>query len=93
MTRTFDYLFTLRKPKNYVNGTVKIYLRITIDGQRCETATAQFADPELWDIKAGRVKGKSEEARSINSLIFCRLNYMNRMLSYCRPIFLSLQCY
>jgi len=69
MTRTFDYLFTLRKPKNYVNGTVKIYLRITIDGQRCETATAQFADPELWDIKAGRVKGKSEEARSINSYL------------------------
>lgn len=69
MTRTFDYLFTLRKPKNYVNGNVKIYLRITIDGQRCETATAQFADPELWDIKAGRVKGKSEEARSINSYL------------------------
>lgn len=69
MTRTFDYLFTLRKPKNYVNGNVKIYLRITIDGQRCETATAQFADPELWDIKAGRVKGKSEEAKSINSYL------------------------
>lgn len=69
MTRTFDYLFTLRKPKNYKSGTVKIYLRITIDGQRCETATAQFADPELWDIKAGRVKGKSEEARSINSYL------------------------
>lgn len=69
MTRTFDYLFTLRKPKNYVNGNVKIYLRITIDGQRCETATAQFADPELWDVKTGRVKGKSEEARSINSYL------------------------
>lgn len=69
MTRTFDYLFTLRKPKNYVNGNVKIYLRITIDGQRCETATAQFADPELWDVKTGRVKGKSEEAKSINSYL------------------------
>lgn len=69
MIRTFDYLFTLRKPKNYINGTVKIYLRITIDGQRCETATAQFADPELWDVKTGRVKGKSEEAKSINSYL------------------------
>lgn len=69
MTRTFDYIFTLRKPKNYVDGTVKIYLRITIDGQRCETATAQFADPDLWDSKAGRVTGKSEIAKSTNSYL------------------------
>ena len=69
MTRTFDYIFTLRKPKNYVDGPVKVYLRITIDGQRCETATAQFAVPDLWDSKAGRVIGKSETAKSTNAYL------------------------
>ncbi len=69
MTRTFDYIFTLRKPKNYTSGPVRIFLRITIDGRRCETATAQFADPNQWDIKKGRLKGKSEDARSLNSYL------------------------
>ncbi len=69
MIRTFDYLFTLRKPRKYVDGPVKVYLRITIDGQRCETATAQFADPDLWDAKAGRVTGKSENAKSTNAYL------------------------
>ena len=66
MTRTFDYRFILRKPKDYSVGLTRVYLRITIAGQRCETSTAQFVDPDQWDPKAGRVKGKSEEARSIN---------------------------
>lgn len=69
MIRTFDYIFTLRKPKNYVSGPVKIYLRLTLDGKRCETATAQFADPDHWDSKSGRVKGKTEAARSTNSYL------------------------
>jgi Phage integrase SAM-like domain/Arm DNA-binding domain len=69
MTRTFDYIFTLRKPKNYVSGPVRIYLRITLNSQRCETATAQFANPDQWDSRAGRVKGKAEAARSVNSYL------------------------
>jgi len=69
MSRTFDYLFTLRRPKSYLKGPVRIFLRITVAGKRCETATAQFADPEQWDSKAGRIKGRSEEAKSINSYL------------------------
>lgn len=69
MTRTFDYIFTLRKPKNYSDGPVRVFLRITVDGRRCETATAQFADPNNWDKGSGRVKGKSEQAKSINSYL------------------------
>lgn len=56
-------------PKNYVQGPVRIFLRITVDGRRCETSTAQFAEPTNWDQKAGRVKGKSEQAKSINSYL------------------------
>ena len=69
MTRTFDYLFTLRKPKNYESGPVKVFLRITIAGRRCETATAQFADPDLWNAKTGRMNGKSDAAKSVNSYL------------------------
>ena len=67
MSRTFDFTFKLRKPKNYENGLVRIFLTITVDGKRCETATAQFVDPALWDSKACRMTGRSEEAKSVNS--------------------------
>lgn len=69
MSRTFDFTFKLRKPKAYLKGPVRIYLTVTVDGKRSETATAQFADPDHWDSKTGRVKGKSEEAKTINSYL------------------------
>ncbi len=69
MTRTFDYLFTLRKPKKYVTGPVRVFLRLTVDGRRCETATSQFADPVLWDKKRGRIDGKSEAAKNVNAYL------------------------
>ena len=69
MTRTFDYIFSLRKPKNYKSEPVRIFLRITIAGKRCETATAQFADPDSWNAKTGRMNGKSDAAKSVNSYL------------------------
>lgn len=46
-----------------------IYVRITIDGKRSEFSTKKFIDPKKWDEKAMRVKGNSEEARTINSYL------------------------
>lgn len=69
MSRTFDFTFKLRKPKDYVKGPVRIFLTITVDSKRCETATAQFAEPDQWDSKSGRMKGRSEDAKSVNSYL------------------------
>lgn len=69
MSRTFDYHFILRKPKHYQQGDLKVYIRISVNGQRCETATSVVVDPNEWDIKSGRVKGRSEKSKSTNSYL------------------------
>lgn len=69
MKTNFSLLFYLKKPKNYVNGPVPIYLRITVHGKRAETTAARSVEPENWNSKAGRVKGTKEAARMLNSYL------------------------
>ena len=54
--------------KNVLDSIQKlsIYLRVTINGERFEVSTHRFIEPGKWSISAGKVKGHSEEARSIN---------------------------
>ena len=67
MSQNFDFLFYPKKPKNYVTGPVKLYLRLTIDGRRSETTTALSILPDKWS--AGKMKGNKEEAKSFNAYI------------------------
>ncbi len=39
MKTNFSLLFYLKKPKNYENGPVPVYMRITVDGKRSEVTT------------------------------------------------------
>lgn len=48
MSVTFDFLFYPKKPRNYKIGAVKLYLRITVDSKRSETATSLYVDPVKW---------------------------------------------
>ncbi len=66
MNKTFNVLFILRKPKNYLTGDVPVYMRLTIDGTRAEFAAKRKVDPKIWNYQAGRVKGKTEEAKTLN---------------------------
>ncbi|MCW3094039.1 MAG: recombinase [Ferruginibacter sp.] len=67
MSRTFDFLFYPKKPKDYVSGPVKLYLRITIDGKRSETATALNINPDKWE--SGKMKGNKEDAKAFNTYL------------------------
>jgi len=67
MSRTFDFLFYPKKPKDYKEGPVKLYLRITIDNKRSETAVALEVLPEKW--KSGKMKGNKEDARTFNTYL------------------------
>jgi site-specific recombinase XerD len=49
------------------NGKAPLSVRITINGQRSEIAAHRDIAPTLWDSKAQRVKGNTEEAKSINA--------------------------
>ncbi len=69
MIKTFFFIFFLKKPKNYEEGPVSIYLRITVDGKRSEISIKREADPNDWNSKAGRLNGKSESVRQFNSYL------------------------
>jgi len=63
---TFKLLFYLKKNELKKNGNAPIMARITIDGTPKTFGTKLEIDPNNWDLKHGRVQGKSAQALSIN---------------------------
>jgi integrase len=63
---TFKLLFYLKKNEPKKNGNVAIMARITIDGKPAQFSTKLEINPNDWDLKHGRVPGKSAMALSIN---------------------------
>lgn len=59
-------LFYAKKCKGNASGLVPIYSRITINGKRIELSTGRGVQITKWSVESGRMKGNSEEARSIN---------------------------
>jgi site-specific recombinase XerD len=67
MKTKVSILFYAKKAKASVNGLLPIYTRITVNGKRIELSTNRFVETSKWSVEAGKMKGSSEEARSINS--------------------------
>jgi site-specific recombinase XerD len=59
-------LFYAKKSKVNAKGQCVIYTRITVNGKRMEFSTGRLVNPEKWSSAGGKVKGHSNEARSIN---------------------------
>jgi hypothetical protein len=69
MKTTFSLLFYLKRPKNYENGPIPIYLRITVNGKRAETTSGRECLPAIWNSTTGRLRGTKEEVRSSNAYL------------------------
>ncbi|MGZ3813429.1 MAG: site-specific integrase [Mucilaginibacter sp.] len=69
MKTTFSLLFYLKRPKNYVDGPMPIYLRITVNGKRAETTSGRECPPANWNSTTGRLRGTKEEVRSFNAYL------------------------
>lgn len=63
---TFKLLFYLKKNEPKKNGNVPVMGRITIDGIAKSFSTKLDINPNNWDLKHGRVLGKSAQALSTN---------------------------
>ena len=61
-----EYPFYGKKTGMNEGKTLPIYLRVTINGERFEVSAQRYTEPAKWSSTAGKVKGNSEEARSIN---------------------------
>lgn len=66
MKTKVSILFYVRRAKVTAKGLLPIYSRITINGQRFEISTSRSVEEAKWSSEGGRMKGNSEEARSIN---------------------------
>ena len=60
--------------KANTSGQLPIYIRLTVDGQRFEFSSKKFVDKSKWSPELSKMKGNSEEARTIN-------NYLDLMKS------------
>jgi site-specific recombinase XerD len=69
MNKTFGLLFYVKRAKIDSNGKAPIYVRITVDGIRSELSIKRSVEIERWNTEAGKVKGNSEEVKSINTYI------------------------
>lgn len=67
MKTKVSILFYAKKAKAAANGLVPIYTRITVNGKRIELSTNRFIEISKWSTEAGRMRGSSEETRSINN--------------------------
>ncbi|WP_182954680.1 phage integrase SAM-like domain and Arm DNA-binding domain-containing protein [Pedobacter gandavensis] len=61
--------FFLKKPKNYQEGPLPVYLRITVDGKREELTAGRTCEPENWNQSTGMMKGNRQEVRTFNQLL------------------------
>jgi integrase len=73
--QSFSILVWLLKYRQK-NGKAPLSIRITVNGERAEILTNREVAPTLWDSKAQRVKGISEEAKAINA----HLETINKLL-------------
>ncbi len=66
METRLSILFHGKKNLNGSDKMLSIYLRATINGERFEVSTMRYVEVAKWSVAAGKAKGNTEEARSLN---------------------------
>ena len=61
--------FYAKSTKMNVNGSLPIYVRLTINGERTEFSSKKFIDKAKCSPELAKMQGNMEEARSINSYL------------------------
>ncbi|MBT1705560.1 site-specific integrase [Chryseosolibacter indicus] len=70
MSRRFNLLFYLKKPKKYEEGgLMDVYMRVSVAGKRTEFSTQREWEPTKWNADAGRASGTKEAARELNAYL------------------------
>ncbi|SIT93777.1 site-specific integrase [Pontibacter indicus] len=69
MDTKISILFYGRKAKTTKDKRLTIYLRVTLQGRRLELSTSRYVSPARWSAEAGKVKGRSALARSVNAYL------------------------
>ena len=66
---SFSILFAIRESKARKSGKAPIEITITVNGERCTLSTGKQVAIDKWDKVKQQVKGKDEEAQSLNNCL------------------------
>ena len=66
---SFAILFFIRDSRVRKDGTTSIEVVLTVNGERCAFSTGKKVKSCNWDKNKQQVKGKDEEAQSLNSYL------------------------
>ena len=66
---SFSILFAIRESKARKSGKAPIEITITVYGERCTLSTGKQVPIDKWDKAKQQVKGKDEEAQSLNNYL------------------------
>ncbi len=66
---TFNILFYLKRSGLKANGKMPIMGRITVNGKAIQFGAKLEVNPKIWDVKAGKAVGRSQEVIDINSIL------------------------
>jgi site-specific recombinase XerD len=61
--------FYAKSTKPNAAGQLPIYVRLTVDGKRMEFSTKKFIDSSKWSPEMSKMKGSTEDARSLNEYL------------------------
>ncbi|CAM3010264.1 site-specific integrase [Flavobacterium frigoris] len=61
--------FYAKSTKANAAGLLPIYVRLTVDGNRMEFSTKKFIDSAKWSPEMSKMKGNTENARSLNEYL------------------------
>lgn len=61
--------FYAKSTKPNTAGQLPIYVRLTVDGKRMEFSTKKFIDSAKWSPEMSKMKGTTEDARSLNEYL------------------------
>lgn len=67
MNSSVSILFYIKRAKVNNLGVCPIYTRVTVNTKRFEFSTNKYINPDKWSSEGSKVKGATEEARTINS--------------------------
>ncbi len=66
---TFNILFYGKRSAIKANGKMPIMGRITVNGQAVQFGAKVEVSPEIWDAKAGKAVGRTQEVIELNAIL------------------------
>lgn len=66
---TFNILFYLKRSATKASGKTPIMGRITINGKAVQFGAKLEVNPKIWDVKAGKAVGRTQEVIDVNGIL------------------------